>query len=326
MTVLLQFAKKKVLVTGGSGFIGSILCDRLCSLGAEVHAISRITRSSTNTCIRWWEGDVADSGIVRDLFGEIKPDIVFHLASEVKGCRELDFVLPTLSGNLISSVNILVAATEIRCKRIVIAGSLEEPDIGDRAAIPSSPYAAAKWASSAYARMFHALYQTPVVVARLFMVYGPGQKDLKKLVPYVTLSLLRQEEPELSSGQRLVDWIYVDDVVSGLLAMGVVSDVDGYTIELGSGDLVTVRRVVETLGNIIDAGVQLNFGVLPERPMEQVRAADIENTYRMIGWRPVVSLEQGIKETINWYKRQNELGHIEKNRRHDGGTTELNSI
>ncbi len=305
------FSGSRVLVTGGSGFIGSMLCERFCGLGATVFSVSRGTQSTPGSCVSWRRGDLADSGFVDELFKSIKPDFVYHLASEVTGSRELNLVLPTMRGNLVSAVNILVAATGNHCRRIVMAGSLEEPDESEQAAIPCSPYAAAKWAASGYARMFHALYQTPVVLARLFMVYGPGQKDLRKLVPYVTLSLLQQEIPELASGTREVDWIYVKDVVNGLLLAGLTAGIDGTTVELGSGQLATIREVAETLRDIINPEIQPRFGALADRPMEQVRVARVKKTYEQLGWCPEYSLRQGLEGTVAYYRERLADGRIE---------------
>jgi len=170
--------------------------------------------------------------------------------------------------------------------------------------VPSSPYAAAKFAASAYGRMFHALYKTPVAILRLFMVYGPGQQDLRKLVPYVTLSLLKGQTPELSSGARKVDWIYVDDVVAGYLAAATAKGVEGSTIDLGSGRLDTVRTVVEELVGLINPHVQPLFGSIPERVLEQTRTADVERSSRLLGWRTQVSLHDGLERTAEWYREQ----------------------
>ncbi len=144
-------------------------------------------------------------------------------------------ILPTFHSNLASTVNLLTMAAETGCRRVVLTGSLAEPDPKNGELFPSAPYAAAKWASSGYARMFHALYQFPVVIARVFMVYGPAQQDLTKLIPYVTLSLLRGETPKITSGDRLVDWVYVSDVVEGFVALGQAPGIDGETLDLGSG-------------------------------------------------------------------------------------------
>lgn len=310
-TDLAQYAGKKILVTGGSGFIGSMLCVHLERYGAELHVVSR-TDQAPNDTITWWKGDLSDMRFIRHIFTTIRPDIVFHLASEVTGSRELDIVLPTLNANLVSAVNILVAGTQAGCGRIVMTGSLEEPE-GEAAntTVPASPYAAAKWAASAYARMFHALYQTPVALARLFMVFGPGQRDLRKIVPYVILSLLRGESPKLSSGTRPVDWIYVEDVVNGLLIMGVAPGINGKTIDLGSGESTTVRNVVEAVCDVMQAPTEPEFGAIADRPMEQIRIANIRDTYAELGWKPQIALKEGLRRTADWYKNKHQAGEIE---------------
>jgi nucleoside-diphosphate-sugar epimerase len=187
--------------------------------------------------------------------------------------------------------------------RLVMAGSLEEPTPDRAWPTPHSPYAAAKLGAGAYARMCHALYGTPVVWPRLFMVYGPAQPDVRKLVPYVTTSLLHDESPELSSGSRPVDWIYIDDVVDALLAAAVADGVEGRTFDVGSGRLVPIRHVVEEIARLCDAKVAPHFGTVPERPLEQVRVADVAPTAAYLGWRAQTPLEEGLRKTVDWYRR-----------------------
>ena len=309
MRDLSDYRNSRVLITGASGFIGSGLCARLRALGAELHAVTRASVPATTTGTRWWKVDLVRSEKVEELIASVQPDFVFHLASAVTGQRDLTAVIPTLNGNLVSAVNVLHAAASCRCRRVVLAGSLEEPDSTTAEAVPASPYAAAKWAASGYARMFHALYNTPVVVARIFMVYGPGQRDLQKLIPYVTLALLRGEQPRLSSGARPVDWIHVDDVVSGLLALGLAPHVEGGRIDLGSGELVTVRQVVETLCRLVGGTPEPLFGALPDRPMEQVRRARVQESCK-IGWMPSIALEVGLRDTVEWYREQLKSGAL----------------
>lgn len=252
--------------------------------------------------VRWWQADVSDLSAVRNLFREIHPDVIFHLASHVKGAPNLEHVLPTFHSNLESTVNLLTLAAETGCRRVVLTGSLAEPEQENGEFFPSAPYAAAKWASSGYARMFHALYQLPVVIARVFMVYGPAQQDLTKLIPYVTLSLLRGETPKITSGERLVDWVYVSDVVEGFVALGQAPGINGETIDLGSGELISIREIVQQLAAVVDPRARAEFGALPDRPLEPTRLAKTAETFGKIGWKPQVSLREGLESTVDWYR------------------------
>lgn len=293
---------QRVLVTGASGFLGSRLCGRLREQGQEVHAISRSVPNDALDKVNWISLDLVNAEAVLDVVSSLRPNIIYHLASYVAGTRERSAVLPMLHCNLVSTVNLLDAVAQCGCRRIVLSGSMEEPD-SQGAIVPSSPYAAAKWAASTYARLFYQLYGTPAVILRLFMVYGPGQRDLTKLIPYVILSLLRGEEPRIGSGQRPVDWVYVDDVVDALLAAAAAPAVEGRTIEVGSGNLATIRALVEMITKLMRSGVQPRFGAVADRKMEQTRAAEISDAFELLQWKPSTPLEEGLRQTIAWYSK-----------------------
>lgn len=294
---------RHALVTGASGFIGSHLCRKLIADGCAVHAITRGDSIPTDAGeVELHRGDLADAVFVRSVVEQIRPQYVFHLASAVTGSRDVQAVLPTLSANLIAAVNLMTALVGSGCRRLVLAGSQEEPDWGS-SEIPCSPYAAGKWAASGYARMFHELYGLPVITARIFMVYGPAQRDRTKIVPYMIESLLDGNAPKLSSGLRPVDWIHVDDVVEGLIACALAGAV-GETVELGSGELVTIRGMVETMVSILQPTAQPQFGAVPDRPLERTRCADVVQAERKTGWQPKIRLEDGLRRTIDWHRRQ----------------------
>jgi UDP-glucose 4-epimerase len=303
MTVQSPFQGQTVLVTGASGFIGAHLCQALATQGAIVHGVSRTVQPSRSDNRHWWQSDLNDPATVQELLQAVKPNSVYHLASHVTGSRAIEQVLPTLHSNLVSTVNLLIASHAVGCQRIVLAGSLEEPDRDQPGAIASSPYAAAKWASSQYAQMCHALYQLPVAIARIFMVYGPAQNS-RFLIPYVINSLLAGESPKVSSGNRPVDWIHVDDLVAGLLAMAHAPDIDGCTIDLGSGQLTAVRSVIEQLDHYVNHPVHPEFGAIADRPQEQIRVANTAATFAQLGWQPQIALESGLKSTVAWHKSQ----------------------
>ena len=301
-----RFSGQRILVTGGAGFIGSHLCARLRELGADVHAVSRAERAATDGGPRWWRGDVADIDTARALIDAVAPDVIFHLASHVTGRGETEQVAPTLHANLVSLVNVMTAASERGCGRIVSCGSLEQAALDGVDTVPVSPYTAAKWASGMYARFFHAHYGLPVVHLRIAMVYGPGKCTETRLVPYVIRSLLAGEAPKLSSGELELDWLYIDDAIEGLLAAGAAPDaVDGRPIELGSGRLVSVRATVEHIMSLmadrVGAGIEPDFGALPERPFERRLPADVAHARARIGWQPTTPLDDGLRATVDWY-------------------------
>ena len=293
-------ADKRILVTGASGFVGSHLCRALGGGGAEVHGVSRVPR--TGNYIRWWQGDLSDLAMVRSIVSSIAPDLIFHLAAgDTRAKRDPSLVGPIFQNNLAPAVNILTVATETRCARILLAGSLDEPEPGS---VPSSPYAASHAAIRAYAQMFQQIFETPVVIARMFMVYGPGQEAIQKLIPYVTLSLLQGQIPQVSSGQRLVDWIYIDDLVEGLIALAQARGVEGNTVDLGSGILISVRQIVQELVHLTDARIEPAIGVLQDRPLEPQRAARVNETYSLTKWKASTPLEKGLRETVTWYQER----------------------
>jgi nucleoside-diphosphate-sugar epimerase len=207
---------------------------------------------------------------------------------------------------LVAAVNLLTAACEADGPRVVMAGSMEEVDPEDPTGAPGSPYAAAKTAAGTYARLFHALYGLPVVYLRVFMVYGPGQRDITKLIPYVTTKLLRGEQPLLTSGTREIDWVYVDDVVAAFIAAARAPGVVGEIVDVGSGRLITIRSLVDRLTRLVGAQVDPLFGALGDRPREVRRVADVGRTETLIGWRPRTQLDTGLQRTILWFaEREN---------------------
>jgi UDP-glucose 4-epimerase len=296
------WAGLKSLVTGGSGFIGRHLCRRLCEIGSEVHATSRQPRPDANReGPIWWQADLADLVEARRVFAAAGPDIVFHLAGSVSASPDIELLLPTFHSLLTSTVNVLLAATECDCRRIVLTGSLTEPAFGEVEPIPQSPYAAAKWAASSYGRMFQSLYGTPLVILRPFMVYGPAQAP-SKLIPSVALSLLQGEAPKLASGRTKADWVYIADVIEGFMRAATTPGIEGRTIDLGSGKLISIEGVVGRLVEAIGSPVAPVFGALPDRPGENEIAANTAVAFELLEWKASTPLETGLRQTVEWFR------------------------
>jgi len=293
----------RVIVTGARGFIGSHLCRWLVDAGAAVTAISSQDNSARPPGNMVWSTvALSDPGAVRRMLDRLAPDVVFHLSGHVTGSQTLADVEPTFSRNLVSTVHLLTAAAERARNRIVLAGSMHEPEGEYADATPVSPYAASKWACTSYARMFHRLYQLPVIIARPMMVYGPGQWDRTKLLPHVITSLLSGVSPAVSSGTRALDWVFIDDVVTGLTTLAMTPSAYGHAIDLGSGTLTSIREIVEQVANIIGWISPIEFGTVPDRPFEQPRRARLQETRQMIGWTAATPLSAGLLKTVDYWR------------------------
>jgi nucleoside-diphosphate-sugar epimerase len=295
----------EVLVTGATGCIGRALCRALAERGVRVHALSRSGgrppgAHSSSAC------DVAHADLLGRIVHALRPRVVFHLAGHATGSRLPSVVVSTFQSKLAGAVNLLLACQSLPDTRNVLAGSLEEPDASDP--VPVSPYAAASAAAASYGALFHDLYGQAVLHARLFMVYGPGDPNEERLVPYTIRSLLAGASPALGVGERPVDWIYVDDVVRGLIALGADHSIRSGSFDLGTGVAHPIREVVLRIAGALGSTATIGFGARPEPERQRVRLADLAATRRRLDWAPAVSLDEGLARTIAWMRERPRTG------------------
>ena len=294
---------QRFLVTGARGFIGSRLVARLVADGHEVHAITRSGAPSASAS-RWWQVDLADAAATAHVVSAVRPDVVFHLASQACGARRLDAVVPMIRDNLLSSVSLMSAVAACApSASLIIAGSVEEP----RSVAPGhgahSPYAAAKAASTTYATLFRDLWQLPITVLRLAMVYGPGDPNAERLLPHVVNGLLCGTPPRLSSGSRGIDWLYIDDAVDAFVAASTSPGATGAVIDIGSGTALTIRETVERVVAFAGSAVSPLFGAVADRAQDRTHVADIGPARELLGWQARVCLDEGLRRTIAWYQQ-----------------------
>lgn len=302
-----SLAARRVLVTGARGFIGGHLLSHLLDLGADVHAIARPGRHRLTPVpagpgrprVTWHEADLADGESADRAVRDSDPAVVFHLASRVAGLRRPDMASPMLEDNTRAAVNVMTSAHGLGERRVILAGSVEEPRRADEA--PCSPYAAAKLAATSYARLFHQQWELPVTVLRPAMVYGPGQPDGEKLVPYVIGRMLDGRPPRLSSGTRPIDWVYIDDVCHAFLAAATHPAAPGLVADIGSGTATTIADTVHMIAALTGYEGSLGFGELADRVDDRAHVADPEAASRVLGWRPRTPLALGLAQTVQWH-------------------------
>lgn len=303
MSALLE--DRRVLVTGSTGFLGQHLTKRLTELNAQVWAgvipgesqdrIEALPPAAYQVPL-----DIQSAASVRGAVDRCDPEYVFHLAAVGVSDSHTDS-LTTLQINTGGAIRLMESLRGRALQRLVMTGTCHEygTKVGIEGLDPSSFYAASKVATWAFARAYWRSLEMPVVTARLFQVYGPGQ-PAHTLIPAAVLAALQGQDFEMTPGEQERDFVYVEDVITGLVATATTPDIEGQSLDLGTGHAHEVRRVVEQIWSMTDASGQMLPGALQYRPgVVKHLTADASRTSEMIGWHAVVDLASGLQQTID---------------------------
>jgi dTDP-glucose 4,6-dehydratase len=295
---------RRVLVTGANGFIGSRLSRQLVEAGAAVWA--GIFPDEIPECIHELPSnvtriplDMREPESVKVAVSRCRPDIVFHLAAVGVTTPNIDprLAMWTNTGGAIALLGALSARA---VERVVLVGTSYE--YGARSATegldPFNFYAASKAAAWAFGRAFWRVHGLPVIFARPFQVYGPRQSP-RNLIPAAIQAALAGDDFRMTPGEQARDFIFVEDVVEGLLASATAPGIEGESVDLGTGTTCSIYTAVRAIWAMTDAQGEILTGALPYRPAEVMQlGADADRTARLIGWRAGTPLEEGLRRTI----------------------------
>ncbi len=248
---------------------------------------------------------IPEGGDLGDAIRRAKPRSVVHLSAFISTERSLQALASTVQANLLATISLLTACSEIGAERVLLMGSCEEygqkrtPFDPDAAPDPNSPYGASKAAATAYARMFYGNFHLPTVVLRPSVVYGPKQTP-RMLIPMVMQALASNRPIDVTEGRQTRDFIYVSDVVDAILIALTAPHLAGEAWNIGSGEIVTVRQCIETIERIAGRRGLVRYGARPYVDREIFHYEPmIHKTTEAFHWRPSVMLEEGLLRTWN---------------------------
>ncbi|HLB02357.1 MAG TPA: GDP-mannose 4,6-dehydratase [Nitrospiria bacterium] len=313
----------KVLVTGGAGFIGSHVVERLLALGRSVICLDNfdpfydpqikrrnIDQARQHPAFTLVEGDIRDQSLVRNLFARYEFDRVFHAAAKagVRPSLQDPFVYEEV--NVRGTLNLLSCAVENRIKNFVFASSssvyganskvpfLEEDPV-DR---PISPYAATKKACELLCYTYHHLYRLPITCLRFFTVYGPRQRPEMAIHKFTHLILEGQPIPLYGEGNSRRDYTYIDDAVDGVI-MALDRDYPFEVINIGEARTVSLIELVALLEERLGRKAAVKH--LELQPGDVLETwADLAKARRLLDYVPRTDIREGLQKFVEWYHKE----------------------
>jgi nucleoside-diphosphate-sugar epimerase len=316
------FEGRNVLVTGADGFMGSHLCEKLLSCGANVSVFVRYVSHPPIECLKLRNishmqdkfqqivrGNIACSEAVRVVRNN-NPEFIFHLAADAYVPHSFTNPLEVIESNINGTLNILEAARDLDLKQIVCTSSSEmygpcdRPIDEEHPLYPTSPYAASKLAADRLAYSYYKTYGIPVSIMRPFNTYGP--RHTYDVIPkFIRLALRNEPLTIYGDGQQTRDFSYVTDMIEGFLLMGSKKDAIGRALNFGTARDV---KIVDVARKIIRySGSKSKIIHVKPRTSEVSRLlADYSLAKKLLGWEPRIFIDEGLKMNIEWARNNTE--------------------
>jgi UDP-glucuronate decarboxylase len=317
------FEKKKVLVTGGAGFIGSWLCDVLVGFGAEVTAIDdlstgrikNIDHLTKNTSFKFVKSDVCTFDSIE------KFDIVFHMAGHASPDEYQAHPIETLKTSALGSFNMAELARKNNAT-LLFASTSEV--YGDAEIIPTpesywgkvnpvgprSCYDEGKRFAEALFVSYFKQYGLDVKLPRIFNTYGPRLREDglygRAMSRFILQALTDEPITVYGNGQQTRSFSYVTDTVAGLLLLASCKEAKGEAVNVGNAQEITILGLAKKIKEITQCNSTIEFQALPKDDPKR-RCPNTNKLERLVDWKPTVNFEEGLKETINWFKNENSL-------------------
>ncbi|MCA9669116.1 MAG: SDR family oxidoreductase [Myxococcales bacterium] len=304
----------KVLVTGGAGFIGSHISQRLIGEGHEVRILDNLSTGRKENLfefadkVEFREGDIRNAALVQELAREC--DLIYHQAAVVSVPYSVEHPQETHDVNIQGTINVLQAARACRVKRVVFACSAavygEDPELPKRetmAPLPVSPYGVEKITGEYYLGAWNALYGVQTVSLRYFNVFGPRQDPRSPysgvISVFVDRALSGAQPTVFGDGEQYRDFVFIDNVVQANMLAGRVEAAAGRCYNVGCGEKTSLNELLGMLGRICDREMEPQYAD-PRAGDIRESVADISRIKRELGYAPKVAVEDGLRQLVEY--------------------------
>ena len=306
---------KKILVTGGAGFIGSHIVDKLVELGSDVIVLDDLSTGNLDNIkhrrdkVEFIKGDIRDQALVDKILNGV--ELISHQAALRSVPKSVGRPFDYHDVNVTATLNLYLKAKQKGAKRIVYASSssvygerFDFPEKETDSPKPLSPYAATKLFAEYYGYVFSQLYGLEVVSLRYFNVFGPRQSLENKyavVVPKFITSLLKDESPPIyGDGKQERDFTFIEDVVEANILALTKDGVAGEVFNIASSKPYSVNNLYKALQELTAKSQEPKY--LEPRPGDVKKTyADIDKARKLLGWQPKIDFYQGLKETVEWF-------------------------
>lgn len=309
-----------ILITGGAGFIGSTLADKLLEKNNKIVVIDNfndyyspklkeknIKHNLDNKNYKLYRGDICDKNLLSKIFEENKIDVVVHIAASAGVRPSIENPLSYVKNNIEGTVNILEVMKRKNVQRIVFAssssiyGNCKEEIFSEdlKVSEPISPYAASKSACEQFLYTYSKLFDIQVVALRFFTVFGPRQRPDLAIRKFIDLIKENKPIPVYGDGTTIRDYTYVDDIVDGIIGAINYNDTPYEIINLGGGAPVSLNEMISTIEKVLNKKAKIEHLPMQLGDVNKT-AADITKAKKLLNYNPKTSFKEGIIKFIEW--------------------------
>jgi len=316
-----ELKNKKVVVTGGAGFIGSNITRKLLELGAKVTVIDNLSTGRISNLkdilpkIRFVKKSVTDLNVLKTEFKNAY--CIFHQAAIPSVQRSVEAPIETNNSNINGTLCVLMAAKDVGARRVVYAASSSSygnqpklPKVESMMMDPMSPYAIQKLTGEYYCKVFYEIFGVETIALKYFNVFGPHQDPnsmYSAVIPLFAKCVLKNKQPIIfGDGLQSRDFSHVDNIIEANLLAATTRNKNafGKTVNIACGERINLIQMLKLINKLEGKNIKPKFEEDRKGDVKH-SLADISLAKKLIGYKPVVNFEQGIRKTIEWYKNSN---------------------